>query len=69
MGSYIVDFCCTEKKIIIEIDVWQHKENTSYDSDRTTYVQNFGYTVLRFWNNDINDNLIGVIMKIEEHLK
>ncbi len=69
IGKYIVDFCCTEKKLIIEIDGWQHKENIPYDTDRTVYFQGFGYMVLRFWNNDINDNLNGVILKIEEYLK
>ena len=69
IGSYIVDFCCVEKKLIIEIDGWQHKENVEHDTIRTKYFKNFGYTVLRFWNNDINDNLNGVILKIQEHLK
>jgi len=69
IGSYIVDFCCREKKIIIEIDGWQHKENIEYDNERTEYFKNFNYIILRFWNNEINDNLNGVIMKIEEYLK
>jgi very-short-patch-repair endonuclease len=67
--SYIVDFCCTKRKLIIEIDGWQHKENVEYDEKRTEYFKNFGYTVLRFWNNEINENMDGVMMRIEEHLK
>lgn len=69
IGSYIVDFCCIEKKVIIEIDGWQHKENIEYDTRRTEYFKNFHYTVIRFWNNEINDNLNGVILKIEEYLE
>ena len=69
IGPYIADFCCSEKKLIIEIDGWQHKENTTYDTARTEYFKNFGYSVLRFWNNDINENMNGVIIKIQEHLR
>lgn len=67
IGQYIVDFICREKKIIIEIDGGQHNEeqNIIYDKQRTGFFENLGYKVVRFWNNDINDNIEGVYQKLE----
>lgn len=55
LGSYIVDFVCIEKKLIIEIDGGQHNENNQrdYDQRRTAFLNGLGYTVIRFWNNEI----------------
>ncbi len=71
IGNYIVDFYCPEKKLIIELDGWQHKreKDIRYDAKRTAYLENLGIKVLRFWNNEINNNLNGVIMKIEDFLE
>ena len=62
IGNYIVDFVCKEKWLIIELDGGQHNEpnNISYDEERTEYLNNRGYRVLRFWNTDIDKNLKGV---------
>ena len=70
IGKYIVDFLCLEKKLIIELDGWQHKEENQkkYDLERTQYLRNQGFKVVRFWNNDVNENLEGVFLKIEEFL-
>lgn len=68
IGKYIVDFYCPEKKLIIEVDGWQHEEQKVYDEERTKYFESLGLKVLRFWNNDVNDNLDGVFLKIEEYL-
>lgn len=68
IGPYIVDFYCKEKKLIIEIDGSQHQNNIDYDKKRDQYLEQFGFTVLRFWNDDVNRNINGVIMKIEEYL-
>lgn len=69
IGPYIVDFYCPKKKLIIEIDGSQHLDNKWYDKERTDYLINLGYQVLRFWNDDINRNLIGVLAKINAFLK
>lgn len=69
ISKYVVDFFCSEKSLVIEIDGWQHKEAREYDEGRSKYLESLGLKVLRFWNNDINDNLEGVILKIEEYLK
>ncbi len=66
IGDYIVDFVCKEIKLVIEIDGGQHNEpqNIEYDETRTKYLNSKGYTVLRFWNNDVDQNLEGVYEKI-----
>ena len=68
VGNYILDFFCIEKKIAIEIDGWQHKEADNYDKKRSEYLEGLGITVLRFWNNEVNDNLEGVILRIQEYI-
>lgn len=66
IGQYIVDFICRSEKIIIEIDGGQHNENINYDSKRTEYLEMLGYKVVRFWNNEIDNNISGVYQKLEE---
>ena len=68
IGSYIVDFVCEEKKLIIELDGGQHNtpENLQYDKKRTEYLNSLGYKVIRFWNNEFDNNLEGVYEKLLE---
>ena len=70
IGNYIVDFICNEKKLIIEIDGGQHNENKNitYDQERTKYLESKGYKVIRFWNNDIDNNIDGVYSDILKYL-
>lgn len=70
IGKYIADFVCLEKKLIIELDGWQHKEENRerYDKKRTKYLEMQGFKVVRFWNNEINNNIVGVFLRIEEFL-
>lgn len=58
IGSYIVDFVCYEKKLIIELDGSGHIEQKQavYDKKRDEYFLTEGYKVLRFWNSDISNN-------------
>ena len=60
MGDYIVDFICLEQKLIIEVDGGQHAEQEIYDSVRDAWLVAQGYFVLRFWNNDVLQNIDGV---------
>jgi len=55
IGKYIVDFCCLEKRLIIEVDGGQHNDGNQirYDNARTEYLESLGFIVLRFWNNQI----------------
>ena len=60
-----------EKKLIIEIDGGQHNEDLieGQDEVRTAWLNSQGLHVVRFWNNEVIDNLEGVIIKIQEALK
>ncbi len=71
IGTYIVDFVCYEKKLIIELDGGQHSEShtTNSDQTRTNTLRSQGFRVVRFWNNDVNNNLEGVIFSIKEALR
>jgi very-short-patch-repair endonuclease len=66
IGPYICDFVARSAKVIIELDGGQHAVRTSVDASRTEFLENRGYRVLRFWNNDVLDNLDGVLAVIEE---
>ena len=68
IGNYIADFICREKKIIIELDGGQHNEqkNIMYDNQRTEYLISKGYKVIRFWNNEIDNNLDGVYLQLKK---
>ena len=69
-GNYIVDFICKEAKIIIEIDGGQHNEpeNIEYDKTRTEYLNTLGYKVIRFWNNEIYENIEGVVLRLKKEI-
>ncbi len=64
IGSYIVDFACYEPKLIIELDGGQHALQNSYDKKRDTWLKREGFTVLRFWNNEVIENIDGVLQTI-----
>ena len=63
IAGYIADFCCFDKKLVIELDGGQHneKENQLNDLERTKILEAQGFQVMRFWNNEIDDNLDGVL--------
>lgn len=61
MGTYIVDFACLEKRLIIELDGSQHQENQKYDMVRTTWLEGRGFKVLRFWNNEVLQQTTSVL--------
>ncbi|MDQ5971132.1 MAG: hypothetical protein QG566_78 [Patescibacteria group bacterium] len=68
VGPYVLDFYCSIKKLAIEIDGSQHIENKEYDKERTKFLNNLGIRVLRFWNNEVNANIDGVVDKIMREL-
>jgi very-short-patch-repair endonuclease len=69
LGHYIGDFICLEKRLVIEVDGGQYAEQGDYDARRDAWLREQGFTVLRFWNNDVLKNFEGVIAKIFETLK
>ena|SRR3989338_6576815 len=68
VGPYVLDFYCASKKLAIEIDGSQHLKEKEYDKERSDYLSVFGIKVIRFWNNEINVNINGVILKIISEL-
>ena len=64
IGSYIVDFCAPRKKLIIELDGSQHLKQEDQDRERTIYLEHHGYKVIRFWNDQVMNDLEGVIRAI-----
>jgi very-short-patch-repair endonuclease len=61
IGQFIVDFICFEKKLIIELDGGQHARAREKDLERDNRLTDEGYTVLRFWNSEVLENLTGVL--------
>jgi very-short-patch-repair endonuclease len=56
IGAYIVDFFCPEAKLIVEVDGGQHNVEEEKDEKRTSWLEERGYRVIRFWNNDVLSN-------------
>ena len=69
LGNYIVDFVCLQKRLIVELDGGQHAEQTNYDAERDAWLCHQGFTVLRFWNNDVLKNIEGVMELIVKSLQ
>jgi very-short-patch-repair endonuclease len=65
VNKYILDFYCPQIKLCLEIDGGHHNLNNN-DKIRTDYLNLVGISVIRFWNNDVNNNLEGVYQKISE---
>jgi len=67
IGRFIADFVCFEKRLIVEADGGQHAQEVEKDEERTTWLNAQGFTVLRFWNNEILSNIEGVIDVIKRY--
>ena len=65
--NFTADFVCHEKRLIVELDGGQHAESTR-DARRDLMLQQAGFRVLRFWNNDVTENMDGVLERIREAL-
>ena len=64
VGPYIADFICHKKNLIVELDGGQHADNQSMDEVRTKWLKGEGYTVLRYWNNEVLQKIEGVLALI-----
>ncbi len=65
IGNYIPDFASIKMKLIIELDGSQHLEQAEYDAERSKYFESLGYKIIRFWNNQVDNDINGVIRAIE----
>jgi very-short-patch-repair endonuclease len=68
IGIYIVDFCCPEHRLIVELDGGQHALTVAADQARTEYLERHGYRVLRFWDNDVLTHLHMVVERILQEI-
>ena len=64
--NFIVDFVSFENRVVIELDGGQHAENRHKDIDRDRLLTENGFEVLRFWDNEIFENIEGVLEVIRE---
>jgi very-short-patch-repair endonuclease len=53
VGKYIVDFACLEAGLCVEVDGSQHADQPPYDEVRARFLSSRGFTVLRFWDNQV----------------
>jgi very-short-patch-repair endonuclease len=63
VGPFIADFACREEGLIVELDGGQHADNDA-DERRTAFLNKEGYSVLRFWNNEVLENRDAVLQII-----
>jgi very-short-patch-repair endonuclease len=64
LGPYILDFICSEKRLIIEVDGDIHDDQIDYDAARTEHLEQYGYLVLRFRNDEVLHRLETVLERI-----
>ena len=68
IDRYYVDFVCRERRLIIELDGGQHSERPE-DGQRDSELSALGYRVIRIWNNDVIENLDGVLETLLSELE
>jgi len=64
IGSYIADFLCFEKRLVVELDGETHAKQELYDWQRTDELARQGYRVLRFTNSHVYEDLESVLQTI-----
>ncbi|MDX8456629.1 DUF559 domain-containing protein [Mesorhizobium sp. VK9D] len=66
IGPYIVDFACSSHRLIVEVDGSQHAqaERSRYDEARSEHLSTSGWTILRFWNDDVIRDIDNVCQHI-----
>jgi BirA family biotin operon repressor/biotin-[acetyl-CoA-carboxylase] ligase len=67
IGNFIVDFACRSLRLAVELDGGQHSGSPT-DAGRTRIIEAHGYRVIRFWNNEVFENLDGVLTVIAEEI-
>jgi very-short-patch-repair endonuclease len=67
IGNFIADFACRSLRLAIELDGGQHSESER-DAARTRIIEAHGYRVIRFWNNEVMENIEGVLQLIAREL-
>ncbi len=62
VGKYILDFYCPHLRLAIELDGGRHNEpkNMKADKERTKFLEGYNIRVIRYWDNDVLNNIDGV---------
>ncbi|MDE0204955.1 MAG: DUF559 domain-containing protein [Candidatus Tectomicrobia bacterium] len=68
IGKYVVDFVCFGAGLVVEVDGGQHTAQRQDDDKRTAWLETQGFRVLRFWNNEVLENMEAVKTVIAETL-
>jgi len=66
VGCYIVDFCCPECLLVVELDGGHHVSQAQADQRRTEYLNQLGYRVLRFWDHEVLADTEAVLQRIAD---
>src|SRR6185312_13119720 len=61
LGDFVADFVCADHGLIVELDGGQHSASDEADRRRTAWLESHDWRVIRFWNNDIVENIEGVL--------
>jgi very-short-patch-repair endonuclease len=64
VGSFILDFWCPARKLVIELDGGVHERQKDYDAARTRQLEDYGYQVIRFRNEEVLTDLVSVLERI-----
>jgi very-short-patch-repair endonuclease len=65
VNGFVADFACVAARLVIEVDGGQHAKATEKDRLRSKAIEDAGYLVIRFWNEDVLRNIDGVMGEIE----
>jgi very-short-patch-repair endonuclease len=69
LDPYILDFACLRKRVALEVDGSQHAEISAAENERNRFLQDEGYTVIRYWNTEVLQNIDGVLLDLLARLK
>ena len=64
LGGFICDFVCRTARLVVEVDGGQHDSRSDQDAERSDKIERQGFRVIRFWNNEVIENIEGVLATI-----
>ena len=68
IDPFIADFACAEKRLVVELDGGYHDMIFEEDQQRTEKLRDAGWDVIRFWNEDVLEDVEAVAIGIARHL-
>jgi very-short-patch-repair endonuclease len=68
IGPFVADFCCIERGLVVELDGGQHADSSKADQKRSGSLEEKGYRVLRFWDNEVLQQMDAVLERIIQEL-